>query len=69
MVSRLAAISVPARRTLNADRIILAAAAAFALLSILVAWQTFAPRASTGSAIDQLEAARSVPSLAQSPHR
>ena len=69
MVSRPVAISVPARRMLNADRILLAAATAFALLSVLVAWQTFAPRAATGSAIDQLEAARSVPSMAQSALR
>lgn len=69
MVSRLVAISVPARRRLNADRILLAAATAFALLSVLVVWQTFAPGSSTGTGISQLEAAQPVSGLTRAPGR
>ena len=68
MASRFIAIPVPARPRLNADRIILAVAVAFAILSVLVTLQTFTPGA-PGSGIDRMESARPVNGLAHAAGR
>lgn len=56
---RVSAITAPARPSLAPDRIVVAAAIAFAALSILVTWQTLSPGRSW-SGISDLEAARQI---------
>jgi hypothetical protein len=59
MNARAPAIAVPARPRPAQDRVVVAAAIAFALLSVLVTWQTLSTT-STGSTVAELEAARQI---------
>jgi hypothetical protein len=56
---RVFAVAAPARPRLAPDHIVVAAAIAFAALSVLVTWQTFSP-GRLWSGISDLEVARQV---------
>jgi hypothetical protein len=65
MASRFMAASIPDKRRFTIDRIVLAAALAFAVLSVLVTWRTFATDLPDPAGVSRLEAARPVTGIAQ----
>lgn len=68
MAIRLIAIPVH-RRQRRADRLVLAAAAALAIFTVVLTWQTFAARTPASTAISRLEAAQPFPGLPAAPDR
>lgn len=59
MASRTIAIPVPVRKSINADRFVLAVAIACAAVSVFVAWRALAPTSATPP-VAGIETARTV---------
>lgn len=57
MASRTIAVSIPARKDVSLDRVIMTIALVFAVLSVLVTWRALTP-AETNSALAGLDAPR-----------